>query len=724
MKIVLLLLIALSLVRFSRGAEVPTATVATAARFEINPAAAGLRALRFSEQALQFSAGGGFAVFDTTAKAAVALPAGRVEVGKEKTIFTSEGEGLSLHASFSSWQGAVRVEGEIVNTRGDERGFIVSFQVPRLSGSAVFSSDLDKDHPLADGAKEEEGNDVPLAAMTDAQHGVALALPPDAPRIYGLAGGTAGLTVRFYLGTSPDVRAFPSRASFVFLIYPAQPGWGFRSALSRYYRLFSDYYTPRLPREGFFMFQMADRVPPNVSDYGFNLAEMQLGPKVITAALARDDAHGISTFPYMIVGQREIKFLPELPKDYDGALEIAKRWTFADLQGHPVSKENTANRGDFHLKEELETSAVQTSDGRWSFVLRKTEWGENSITYRVNPSPYLSVGENQWSVGKLALQVAGEWHAAHPSFDGTYVDSLGANWPAVLNYRRDHFRAARFPLTVDSTGRVALHNLLSHYEYVEALRRLMHAQGKLVLGNGVYAYRSRNNPRPGVERQSLDDQYTEYTSVTAAPEHYRPGVKLGRFFLGALLDVASSEAGVRATVERCRDVRTIMGPKPYAFLNYHWDDRAKVEEYFNKSLAYGIYATMTKDFFTGIEYDDHPQGYPRDKALIAWAIALMRRLNQAGWEPVTHARVEGGDDLVCERFGRGQEIYLTLYNDAATVREATVNIDAAALGFAGGKFAVREIARESKVTRTDSGAWRLPLQPKSTYVLALTPASP
>lgn len=684
---------------------------------------AGLTRLQAGGQDLAFTQPAGFAVVDAKSKQPVALRDGRVTPTADGAQFAAEGDGVRLEATFTSWQGVVRVHGAIVNERADDAGFIVAYAVPNLGAEAVFSPGLGEDYPVADG-RARERNDVPLAALADAHHGVALAIPPDAPRVFGLAGSPAGLAVKFYLGTSPATRQFPNRATFDFIISPAEPGWGFRSALQRYYALFPDYYTPRLPQEGYFMFQMADRTPPNVAEYGFDLVEMQKGPKVVDAALARDDANGISSFPYTIVGQREIKFLPALPADYDGAIDVLQHWTFAEPANHPATKENTVNLGDLHLKDEVENSGIKTSDGRLSLVLRHTVWGGNSITFRVNPNPYLFADEGRVTVGSLALQVARSWHFAHPSFDGTYVDSLGANWPAVLNYRRDHFAYAQYPLTVDSAGRVALQNTISHYEYIEALRRIMHSQGKLVLGNGVYAYKSRNNPAPKLEQQKLDGELTEYVSATAAAEHYRPGTKVGRFFCGALLDLASSEAGIEATIERCRDARTIMGPKPYAFLNYQWHDGDRVAEYINKSLAYGIYATVTKDFFHDVEYYGAADGYDRDRAITTWAIKLLRRLNHAGWQPVTHARVEAADAVACERFGRSGEVYLTLYNDSPTEQRPVVALETAALGFAPAGVAIEEIARHAEVERVDANHVRLRLAPHTTCILALTASRP
>ena len=258
------------------------------------------------------------------------------------------------------------------------------------------------------------------------------------------------------------------------------------------------------------------------------------------------------------------------------------------------------SQGDIHLKKEVESSGCKDPDGRYCLVIRNTPWGENSVTFKMNPNPDLFKNQNRPTVASYALDLMDRWLKEHPEYDGMFVDSLGRNWPAVLNYRKDHFAYARHPLTFDPQGRVALHNQISHYEYIDALRARMRAAGRLVLANGVYAYKPRVSPAKRVQRQALDKTLKEYIERSAPAEHYRPGARVGRFFCAALLDVASSEAGVRATIQRCQDVRAFMGRKQYAFLNYSWEDGAKVEELVNRSLCYGIFASTSTNFFTEI----------------------------------------------------------------------------------------------------------------------------
>jgi hypothetical protein len=416
----------------------------------------------------------------------------------------------------------------------------------------------------------------------------------------------------------------------------------------------------------------------------------------------------------MIVGQREIKFLPALPKSYEEAMAIYDKWTLAGHKGHALTKENVASEGDIHLKQEVESSACKTRDGKYSIVIRNTKWGENSVSFKINPNPDLPSP----SVASYALDLMDRWLKEYPQYDGLFTDSLGANWPAVLNYRPDHFVYARYPLTFDPDGRVALHNELSHYEYLETLRAKVRAVDRLSLANGVYVYKSQKGRTAKVERQVKNKTFNEFIAQAAPAEHYRAGAKLGRFFCASLLDVASCEFGVRATVEQSQDIRVLMGKKHFAYLNYHWEDAAKVEEFVNKSLCFAIFASTSSNFFTDTEYENHPHGYLRDKKLLDWFVPLVRQLSRAGWEPARCASVNN-QAVSCERFGTGDVVFFTLFNDSNSKATCALDVDLKALGFSG-DAAFTEIARQSALTRSKPGSVTLELQPKRTCIIKIT----
>ena len=431
-----------------------------------------------------------------------------------------------------------------------------------------------------------------------------------------------------------------------FLVFGSDPAWGFRDALRRYYAAFPEYYTHHRRGDGLWMFKTSQ--PQNLNHYKYDetFALGDLGP-----TLQRDHAAGIMTFPYMIVGQREIKHLATLPADYDQAMAAYQRWTPAASGSAPPTKESVAAGGDLYLKEEVVTSALKDATGRYVITTRNTPWGSNSVTFVTNPNPHLKEDQpGARTTGGEAMARIHQWLDRYPAVDGIYIDSLGSAWCGKLDFRRDHFPYARYPLTFDSAGRLAIHNLVAHYEFLEPLRAELHAQNRLLFANGIYPYTARQ---------------TEYADVR----------ETGRFFLAALLDVAGSESGVHPSMQRWEFFRACMGPKPYLLLNYYWRDAASVETYLNQALCYDVFAANSN---LGGDYTSDPQGYARDRDLYAWYIPLVRTLSEAGWRPVTHATAST-PDLRFERYGAGPEVFFTLYNPGPT-RECVLRIDNQSLG--------------------------------------------
>ena len=61
---------------------------------------------------------------------------------------------------------------------------------------------------------------------------------------------------------------------------------------------------------------------------------------------------------------------------------------------------------------------------------------------------------------------------------------------------------------------------------------------------------------------------------------------------------------------------------------------------------------------------------------------MLRRLNAAGWEPVTHARAEP-DSVLVERFGERPDrgLFLTIRNPGAASQRARLTVQLAPLAF-------------------------------------------
>ena len=599
-----------------------------------------LRELKSDQWAVAFKAPGGrLLVEDFPGGPAKALMTASCGLSDQRVRVAYSGSDLVCTLEWRIENRMLRANGHLQNQKGGDRAVVLTYELPWAQEGLRFSPSLNS--LTATSGPPTSGSVYPLAAICGTNAAAALAIPPTAPNMFKMVGSHGGLALRLYLGFSPDARRSPNAASFSFLAYGCDPVWGFRDALRRYYAAFPEYYTHHGRGDGLWRFNTSQ--PQNFEHYKYDetFAQGDLNPTI-----QRDHAAGVMTFPYMIVGQREIKHLAALPADYDEAMAAYDRWPSAGTNAAQATKESVAAGDDAYLKEEVSSSALKDEAGRHVIAIRKTPWGGNSVTFVMNPNPYLMEDKpGARSTGAQALARIREWLARYPAVDGIYIDSLGSAWGGKLDARRDHFPYTRYPLTFDSAGRLAIHNVIGHYEFLEKLRAELHSQNRLLFANGVYLYTAKQ---------------PEYADVR----------ETSRFFLAALLDAAGSESGVRPSMQRWEFFRACMGPKPYLLLNYHWTNPVLVEAYLNQALCYDVFAVNSN--LSG-DYANDPQGYARDRKLFDWFVPLARTLSKAGWQPVTHA-TSTTPDLRFERYGAGKELLFTLYNPGPA-RECVLRID-------------------------------------------------
>jgi len=185
-------------------------------------------------------------------------------------------------------------------------------------------------------------------------------------------------------------------------------------------------------------------------------------------------------------------------------------------------------------------------------------------------------------------------------------------------------------------------------------------------------------------------------------------------------------------VEFSQDLRLMMGRKFYSITNYAWEkSKDMVDRYYNRSLALGIFSTNTKNYsgggeyiehvHEGVEYANNPDGYFRDKEMKKWFLPKARMLYQAGWEPSTLARkTAGGDKVYIERFGNGNQVYFTVFNDSESAADVVVKFDLKSLGMTEGKPAYQEISYDAKLEITGDDEVRFKAEPFKAHIISVT----
>lgn len=572
--------------------------------------------------------------------------------------------GLRISAHLETHCEHLLVTGVVEDTRGSgDRSVDVVFRLP--FAPAVWWSGISENVPpdttpktaarrvprddLPEGAgvleRIEHGglaqDFLPVTCVTtaDQRGGLALAIPPDAPCRFRFADlrDEGLLELQFLFGLSPAAsEEFKGRAPFRFVIYPADGHWGLRDALRRYYAMYTEVFRRRTHASGLWLVSLPSlKEVTDPENYAFwqatRLKETPLAIKM-----------GMELYPYTIVGQRELGYLKRKISGYDDVL--------AALENKPETTHKSRYTWE-EVKPLVKSSGLRDANGRLVYRLRQTAWAGNSVSFPVNPSPFLPASDGYLTVASQTFAEVERELRAYPDVAGFYVDSL-AMWGSYENYRRDHFAAVRAPLTHDARGRVCLPNWMPHVDY---LKELHHRIGtRLVFGNGA-----------------------------------RPG----RAFCAFALDILGMEPSLRDLDSRTQMdfLRSMAGPKPAVCLLDYPDtglSREEAEQYIQRFIALGLAPEMRR-----VPWPRYKQ---RDADLYARFMPIYRCLDRAGWQPVTHAAVTT-DGVWVERFGtRSPDLYFSLYNSKAVPTETKLSIDRNARAV-GANASLREIVENRMV---------------------------
>jgi hypothetical protein len=648
---------------------------------------------------------------------------GPVKTDGPRRVIDAVAKGLNLSARIviQPRNEQLFVSTTVSNHGAGDRGLILTMTLHLPAEDVVWAGDLANEvRPQKD--IYYGNNRFPISALRCQSQGwgLAAAIPPTNPVFYDTHYRNGEFGIYYYLGVTPATRDFPNRAEVAGLLCAVSPQWGFRSALEKYYAAFPDFYAVRAEKSGLWCFHMdpAKEKGGGCTFYEAGGQELQPVPgyqkergagyeskgySVSTAWTPAEWAAkngvpeavkaGMYVFPYTIVGQRQIYLIPEksLVEDYDRAMKIFQNWTIDKTM--PYQNPTTANgfRSVKELKEIIVNSGLHDQSGK--YVILPRYYTGNTLTFPLNPNPRLFAGNSKMTIAKYTL----DYYVPHlikgvPEIKGFYIDSMG-RWNNFLNYRRDHFAYAKYPLNVDLQGNPVLRNLTSHYEFLEELKKRLHSTGRLLFANGV---------NEGGAKAARNGR-TDYDAA-------RP---TSRFFLAALCDVAGTESGARTTVSSMQSFRVMMGPKPYATLGKTFADDAKMVTYFKRGVAMGIFSSLGDLYYTT------PAWRHNVDLLTRVYLPLLRAVQQAGWEPVRG--VAGVGDVVSERFGKPGRgpVFLTLLNEGAGAKTLSLQLDPQVLGSQVTKAADRVEPKDTIAVR--GNVFTVPMQPGQLRVLELLP---
>ena len=163
--------------------------------------------------------------------------------------------------------------------------------------------------------------------------------------------------------------------------------------------------------------------------------------------------------------------------------------------------------------------------------------------------------------------------------------------------------------------------------------------------------------------------------------------------------------------------RALCGPKPFCFLmNTRFEDFGPdlVEKYMKRCLAYGMFPGFFSPNASQGHYFSRPELYNRDRPLFKKYVPLIKRVAEAGWQPVPLVR-SSDPKVYVERWGRR---YLTVFNDAGAARSVTLTLEGLPA-----PPRCRDLVHGRDVTWT-AGRASLTLEAEDVALLDLAPPSP
>ncbi|MBN1506538.1 MAG: hypothetical protein JW955_06820 [Sedimentisphaerales bacterium] len=462
----------------------------------------------------------------------------------------------------------------------------------------------------------------PFGAVAGSDEGAALGIDMAQPAFFrvGYNAGTRELFLAYDIGLTPEK---PS-ATLRFCKFRFDPALQFRGALARFYELFPEQFRCRIERQGLWMPFAEISEVRGWEDFGFRFKEGNNETRW-------DDEHDIITFRYT----EPMTWWMSMPKEMSRTLAAA----IAEAQ------RLAANRAEAQT---LFTSGFHDETGQFAARLLDTPWC-NGAVWSMNSMPEIAGQvtdfKNKWNP-ELRTKLYGP--GANGSLDGEYIDSSEGYVTDELDFRRDHFAAARTPLTFSLDSRKpAIFRGLIVFEYVRAIARDIHSMDKYMMANS-----------------------TPY----------------GLCWLAPLLDVLGTETDWNpgGKWQPMSDVdllyrRALCKGKPYCFLmntEFERFSHEAVEKYMKRCLAYGMFPGFFSHNASQGHYFTRPEMYDRDRDLFRKYVPLCKLVAEAGWQPVTGAYTDE-ESVYVERYGQR---YLTIFNNTDRPQEASLTIGSRVTG--------------------------------------------
>ncbi len=551
------------------------------------------------------------------------------------------------------------------DTTGKDRAISLIYSVPLAGTGWRWLESLRSEVPIAapreytDTTRSRAGTGsglsrLPFAAVSNGERGVALAIDLDRPAFYrlGCSAGASALYIVYDLALTPERPG----AEIAFCTLGFRGADGLRGAVVAYYQKFPEFFRCRTPKQGLWMPFSKISAVQSWEDFGFRFKEGN-------DETAWDDEHGIITFRYTEPMTWWMTMPKGTPRTLQGALDVAR---------------GLAQKGNVQAKA-LFSSGFHDAHGDFAAQIRREPWCDGAV-WSMNSSPKIAGEVNDFQT-KWSADIKEKLYGAKRKgdLDGEYIDSSEGYVTDELDFRREHFAAARAPLTfcTRDVKPVVLRGLIA-YDDARSLAEDIHGMDKLMMAN-------------------------------ATPDHL--------CWLAPWLDVMGTETDWNGggRWQPMNDAallyrRMLCGPKPYCFLmntNFERFSHELVEKYMKRCVAYGMFPGFFSHNASDSPYFTQPKLYNRDRDLFKKYVPLCQMVAEAGWQPLSgaHSDVKA---VHVERFG---EKILTVFNDSAQQQTATITWTSNAPRACSERVSGRKLS-------VDGGKLSVTMEPEDVWVLS------
>lgn len=239
---------------------------------------------------------------------------------------------------------------------------------------------------------------------------------------------------------------------------------------------------------------------------------------------------------------------------------------------------------------------------------------------------------------------------AKATVDGTYIDSLEMG-ASMLDFDRKHWHAADEPLVFTTDEGLPTELLMfATYDFIKDVSDKMHAQGRTIFANSAL----HRFAQPAAVLDLMGTETNWHSGGKWTP----------------MIDAD------------CNFKRAMCYQRPYLLLqNTVFEDFPvdMVERYMKRAIFYGMFPSFFSHNAADATYWTRPDIYNRDRHLFKQYLPVAQQIAAAGWEPLTYATT-GNEKVYLERWGKGRDIYFTLFNASDQPQQYTLQVDARALG--------------------------------------------